>query len=310
MATEGVEPVNGTGPVSDEQLLTELANLGETKPTVEKVEAAPAKEAPTEEVEAKPDEEAPEEPAEDEEPDAETDKRFAPVRKYEQRVRAQLDEREKSIAAREEKHSSDIKALQDFQALAKRARYDLPAVLKALGVDEGMYEEASLQLYAASEKGKADPKYKAHVERSARERAQADEIAELRKRLDDQDKAKQEAAQRDEQQKHVTKYVDGIAKAATAKTAPVTMGLLQKRPEKTRRDLLRVAGELYGETGEQPTAVQVLKAYEAELAELGLAAPAATAKKPAPVAAKPDKPTGVRVTDEEILKEIASGNLS
>jgi hypothetical protein len=294
----------GEGSISDDQLASEIASLGAEK--APEVEAAPAVEAEAEE----PTEVEPEAHAEDAEPD-EDDPKVArgmeQVRRAEQRWRAEAERKEQELSARESKLAERLQAADRTDALIKRFRIDPVAAVKAMGLTDDQFEDLSLAFYADSPKGRTDPKYKARAEQTARERALAEETADLRRRLDEREKQEAEAKARAEEQKHVAKYVDGLAKAATAKTAPITASLLTKRPERTRRDLLRVAGELYAEHGEQPSPTAVLKAYEAELVELGITAPQVQATKAAPkAAAKPATPS-VRVTDDDLASEIASG---
>lgn len=296
--------------VTDEQLLAELQGLTETKPPA--VEPAEEVEAKSDEAEEPADENA-ETEADEEEVDEETDKRLAPVRKYEQRVRAEIARERAEIEKLRAVHAEDVKLVREFSDLKKRR--DIVGVAKLLGYKDSDFEDLSLAFYADSEKGKADPKYKAKVEQTAKERALQDRLDEMQKRLDERDQAEKKAREEAEQQKQVTAFVDNIAKAATAKAAPRVVSALKEFGEDARDDLLRMAGKLYRQTGTEPTAAQVVKAYEAYLAraaklggsnagvgDVGKKTPTVETKKPAT--------PGVRVSDDELARELASGNLS
>jgi hypothetical protein len=320
MGADAVEAVNGAatsaaGPVTDAEILAELATLGAEKPAekpAEKVEPeaeAKAVEPPVDDPEEQPETDDAE--TEDEDADPKAAKGLEQVRRAEQRWRAEQAKEREAFEKERAAHAEDVKLAREMKSM--RDKRDLVAIARAMGMSDREYAEAALALHAETEDGRKDPRYAAKVQQSAKERAQAQEIAELRERLDKQDAERREASERAETEKRVAKYVDGVAKAATPKLAPITASLLTKRPEKTRRDLLRVAGDLFGETGEQPTAADVIKAYESELRELGITAPQVAATKPVgkPAASKPAAATSSgRVTDDELLSELASGKFS
>jgi hypothetical protein len=327
MGADAVEAVNGTAtsaPVSDAELLAELASLGNAEKVAEKVEpeVEAASETSTEEqsdeaeqVEASAAETTEDdETSEDEVDDPKTAKGLDQVRRAEQRWRAEQAKEREAFEKERASHADDIKLAREMKAM--RDRKDLVGLARSMKLSDADFKELSIALFAETEDGRKDPRYSAKVAQSARERAQAEELAELRKRLDERDSKEREATERAEAEKQVTRYVDGIAKAATPKAAPIAASLLTKRPEKTRRDLLRVAGDLFRETGDQPTPAQVLKAYESELRELGITAPQVAATKAAPTkgattaGAKPATAANVRVTDDELLRELQSGKFS
>lgn len=326
-----VEAGTGTGDI-DAQLVAELtsgAHLGKpaeqtadegTAEQTETTEAAAATEATEEQVEASVEEqEAEVEETEDEDDlddvDEETDKRLAPVRKFEKRVRAQLEAERAKLEQERAQHAEDVKAVREFQDLRKRARYDLVSAIKALGVTEDMFEEASLQLYAATEKGRQDPRAKATAERSARERALQDRLDAMERREQERVEQERRAQQQAEEQKQVKAYTDSIAKAATPKLAPLATNALQAMPDEARADMLRIAGQLYAKTGETPKPSAVIKAYEAYLGKLakivgGKQAPPAPA---APTQAKqttstaaPQKPANDNgpISNDELAAEL------
>lgn len=235
--------------------------------------------------------------------DEETDKRLAPVRKFEKRVRAQLEAERAKLEQERSQHIEDVQAVREFQDLRKRARYDLVSAIKALGVTEDMFEEASLQLYAATEKGKQDPRAKATAERTARERALQDRLDEMQRRIEERDAQEKQAAQQAEEQRQVKTYTDSIAKAATPKLAPLAANALQVMPDDARADMLRIAGQLYGQTGETPKPATVIKAYEAYLQKLAKIV-GGQKQAPAPAPAKPAAAT----TTTPVAPQAANNN--
>ena len=245
--------------------------------------------------------------------DPETQKRLDAVRRAEKRSRDQLAAERAEIEKLRAEHADDVKALREFTTLKKRR--DIVGVARMLGYKDADFEDLSLAFYADSEKGKADPKYKAKVEQTAKERALQDRLDELQKRIDERDEAEKTAKAEAEQQKQITAYVDSVAKAATTKTAPRVASALKEFGDDAKDDLLRIAGKLYRQSGEQPKPSAVVKAYEAYLekaAKLGGAGAGVgdAGKKPksAP-AAKPATPSGKKLlSKEEILASLPDEN--
>lgn len=257
---------------------------------------------------------------EDEEPAG-----LAQVRKAEQRMRAKLDAERADLDKAKAAHAQDVNAVQEFRELAKRARYDRVGVLMALGVTQDQFADISREFWAHSEEGAKDPKLKDAIAKTAKERAQADEIAELRKRLDEKDASEKEAAQKSMNARRAEAYIDSIAKAATTKVSPLAAHFLAKSPERTKMRLGEIAMAMMDETGEKPSRREVLAAYEklraAELRELDLdpkqyskASPAAGAKgapaKGAKAANGKGKPAAAKsadddLSDDDLVKELS-----
>ncbi len=246
---------------------------------------------------------------EDEPSDPETQKRLDAVRRAEKRSRDALAAERAEIEKLRSEHADDVKALREFAALKKRR--DIVGVARMLGYGDSDFEDLSLAFYADSEAGKKDPKYKAKVEQTAKERALQDRLDELQKRIDERDEAEKTAKAEADQQKQVAAFVDTLAKHATTKIAPRVASALKEFGEDAREDLLRMAGKLYRQTGEEPKASAVVKAYEAYLekaAKLGGSGAGVGGAGKKPVAkAKPAAPSA-KLSKEEILASLPDEN--
>ena len=143
----------------------EDADKAESDGDAEDVDAeADADEGDEEADDADPDdEESDEDDDEDEEPAG-----LAQVRKAEQRMRAKLDAERAELEQAKAKHAEDVKAVQEFRDLAKRARYDRVGVLRALGVTPDQFADISREFWAHSEEGAKDPKLKDAIAKTAK----------------------------------------------------------------------------------------------------------------------------------------------
>lgn len=300
------------------------------------VEAAPVEAAPADEVEASEHVEAAEPVAEvaAEPADADTSKRLATVKAQEKRLREQIAKERAdaraALDAERKQFEADIapklKAAQDFETLAKRAKYDPAAVLEQLGLTDDDFELAARHLYARSKAGAADPKNRAAAEQAAREREAHDRIAAHEKKLADLEAklTAKEQAQAFESQRG--QYLDGALKAVANDNAPLLSKLASKAPAKARAELWQTAERLFDATGEFPDHEDVITAWEsqrrAELEDLGIdVVTSAKPVTPAP-AARPAKslgnshgaapansnaPKSPREMRDEVLREMERG---
>jgi hypothetical protein len=229
---------------------------------------------------------------EDEEVDPETAKRFQPVQREEKRARAALAAERREFEEERQRWRDESKdriaAVERFEKLKERARYDLAAVAKELGITEEEFEYHAERLYRLSPKGQKDPRNKQMTEQQMREREAADRIAKLEKQI--QEREAREAQERevaeqkkaadqylDEVQKQVGKIVDPKTKKAVA--TPLVAKMLKADPEWGRDKLRRTAARMIKETGEVPKASAVVleleKRERARLAKLGVDIPQA-----------------------------------
>lgn len=312
-----------SGPATNEQILAELVAMDAPAPAPDvEVPAAPVEAAPVD-ADSDPD---------DADDDADSDDDGAPVasdpksargldqvRRAEQRMRAEGAKDRADIERLRAEHAEDVKATRDFAELRKRARYDVPGALRALGVTDDMFEDATMQIYSETEKGKVDPRYRARVEQTTRERRLSDRQDESDRRMDARDKADADVVAKGALERSTNEYLDGITKSVAHKSAPLASYSLEVDAVETRKEIAEVAGALWSRTGERPKSSDVLKAYEAMLgartdramkiaAKRDGAGKPAAAVAPAKVAASaaPTVP-GSRFTDAEILAEIQSG---
>ncbi len=330
MAADQVEGANGATSPSDlrSQILSSIPD--DEAEVVEKTADDAEAEDPgeTEEAPAEQSEDEDSEPAEDtgeefvEDPDLaegtptdpKTAKGLDAVRKAERRHRERMESDRAELAADKQKHADGLARMSEFEALAKRAKYDPVAVFRALGVNEDDYATVAHALYAESKEGATDPKRKEAAARQLREREKEDKLTATEKRLADLE-TKLERKEREQAERvEVEQYVSEINAAAKAKL-PLAAKLIEKDPESANAGLM-AAYERLTKTIKAPKPAQVAAEYDrherARLTRLGIdpdtiakAAPAKTAKP----GAKPvvnGKPTNgaTRLTKEQILAGI------
>jgi hypothetical protein len=234
------------------------------------------------------DEEAEKKPAakekdDDQELDPATRRKLAVVQRAEKRHkeqvardRAELAADVKTVEARidavRKEWEPKIEAAQRFEAAQAKAKRDPVGLLLSMGFSSEEIEEASKQAYLYV-KGDKDPKTRAAAQRMQREREQGDDVATLRRELEELKKSsaaeKQQAtvAQKREQ------FTDQLVSAARAahqdaddKTAedaaPVVVRMLAKNPAKARAKLFAVADELGQASGEVPDPDEVIAELE------------------------------------------------
>lgn len=256
----------------------QAAKPAETKPLVSDASPDNAESSPSDEV----DDDASETPTPaksvEAKPDSETSKRLAAVQAAEKRSREKVAAERAEVAAERAaaaKERSELDAeraeLAAYRKAVERAKVDPVAALRAMGItDPADLEHAAKTSYAAA---KGDPANKEAAARAMREREHADELATLRKRLDDRDSADKQRTETEHVQRETAKYVSDL-KAAVGDDSPIARHFLAKSPAKTEAALRRTAYELSQETGDIPDHADVLARYEqtrrAELEELGI----------------------------------------
>lgn len=209
--------------------------------------------------------------------DPDLQKRLDVVQKAEKRAREAVAAERATFAKEREAFEVERKEwkerLDRFDSLAKRAKYDLASVALELGLTEDDFEPQARDLYAKSKKGAADPKNRAAAAQSAREREQADRIAQLEAKFEARDKADAEREQQASVQRGVSAFVEGAVKAV-GDDAPLVKALLAKNPAKARQTIGQAALYLLDQTGETPEFGDVIAEIEkfrrAELEELGI----------------------------------------
>lgn len=221
--------------------------------------------------------------------DPETAKRVATINASEKRSRdkiaaerKELEERAKAI---ETEWSPRAKAAQDFEALkakAAKARSNpahLVELFSALGYGDEHFAPTAQALYALSKAGQADPAHKAHAEKLLRDRESVDDVAALRREIQE---LKQGLTQKDQQtefQRLQGDFLDGTVKAI-GETAPTVKAMASKgkNQQKLRDALWRHTVELtHEQDGEAPDFAAVVARYQTELDEMGVPRPSAQA---------------------------------
>lgn len=222
-------------------------------------------------------------------PDAETAKRLTQIQQAEERSRRKIADERKSrdteLAQREAELAPRAKRADDFDALlakAAKARSNpalLVDVFRALGFGDDHLEPVARSLYSLSKAGQADPAHRAQAERLLRDREVADDTTSLRREITE---LKQHLATRDQQtefQQLQAGYLDNAVKAI-GDAAPTLRAMAAKNPAKLRAQLWRHTEELTREQeGDVPDFAAVVDRYQAELDDMGVPRPAASAPK-------------------------------
>lgn len=267
MADEQVE-VAAPGPISRDALISQLDGLDEDAPA----EAAPAETdedegADAEEVEAAGDvsdadaeddsEESDEESDEEKPDDPKTQKGLDAVRRAEKRYREQMAADRAEFAREQAKHADRIARLDEYESLAKRAKYDPIPVLKALGLTEDDFEMAAHAIFAESKAGAADPARKASAAVRLREREKEDKLTAAEKRMEALE-AKMEADKLErENAAHAERYIGEINAAAKTKF-PLVAHMMTATPEDIADGLSAAFDRLKAKTGQEPKPSEVV----------------------------------------------------
>ncbi len=305
---EAVAPTNGVSTLAAQRAAT-LAALeanehvekpaapvveksAEVEPEAEDTDSdAPVDEGPAPAVEEDDEDEEeakaePEKPAE--KPDPDLTKRLAQVQKAERRARETIAkeradakaELEQAKAHIEREWGPRVQAAQEFEALKKRAKYEPDAVLRSLGLDDAGLEAAARVIFSDTEAGKKNPQYREQALKLQREREQADKLAANEKQIAEMRAERAAEKQAAELAHHKTLYLDDAIK--TGAEAPLLKQLHAKSPAKARAQLWTASEQLFGETGEMPTADEAVERFEKNrreyLEEMDIEVPKAAAK--------------------------------
>jgi hypothetical protein len=262
--------------------------------------------------------------------DPAAEKRMAVAQKEEQRRKAAIakeraeaqaaaDKRQADLDKREAEIAARAKALEDFDRLRERARYEPDAVLQNLGLAPDDLVAAASKLMLHDPKYANDPKAKEAVARMMRERESrtavektGGKVAELEAKLEATLKKLEERDSHQQGEAVVSAFLDDIedslgddhpitARALTAARAkasdrsiPVAERREAQQSHKAIRDEFRaVATELYRRDNVEPEPHEVAAEVEArrvaELRKWGVD-PAALAQQPAAAPKKPAAP--------------------
>lgn len=228
----------------------------------------PADEALPEDLE---DDEPADEPDEDEAIAAAADKdpalkaRLDAVRRTEERTRARLtNERQTFERERQQfvtERGAALQRLQQFDQLAARAKYDLPSVVRALGIEPADYEYHAQSLMAHSPKFAADEKYRQTADKAMREREAADKAVANERKLADLESKLEAKEQQAAAERELDTYFSRAMRKATDAT-PITAALIKSSPKAARQALLVTTHELAQKLGRLPASAELLAAHE------------------------------------------------
>lgn len=280
-------------------------------------ETAEAADPPAEDDEpaADPEDEDPEddEPAEDPDDDpaiaaaADQDPalkaRLDAVRRTEERQRQRLAGERQAFERDRQQFATErgqaLQRLQQFDQLAARAKYDLPSVVRALGIEPADFEYHAQSLMAHSPKFADKKEYAETANRAMREREAADQAAtNARKLADLESKLEAKEQQAAGERELDTLFARTMRKATEA--TPITQALVKSSPRAAREALTITAYELSQKLGRLPKSAELIAAQEKKetraLALRGIkpaAKPAVTSATPA-AGAKPAPGAGAK----------------
>lgn len=289
-AKGGAIPIDGDPAYDRNSLAAELEAMDaseEATPAKESIKAEesddgeePKEKAPPEKEPAAEEEDGDDKPIPDEsededeeKPDPGLAKRLAAISRQEKRAKEMLARERAEIERAKADLAPRLKALEEFDQLAKRAKYDPVALFRHFGISDEDFDGISRELYAASKAGQADPKLRAASQRSLRERELAEKVERLEKAAQEREQRDQERERQAAVQREVHEYVEETAKLVSD-DAPLVRTMLEKNPRRAREQLAEAAHYLYQKHGEIPDKRDVVKALEefrrAELEEAGI----------------------------------------
>lgn len=294
------DSIEATGAPADlrAQIIAEMSSAKPEAP-VEATEAAPVEDAPVEEVEAAadaagPDEDSPEVEADDLEDtdddedtslksdDPETQKRLDAVRRAEKRMREKASQRDAEFEARQKEWQAKVDRVAEIETLAKRAKYDPAAVLRAFGLTDDDMEIAAHAIFAESPAAQKDPNRKAAAQSRLREREKEDKLSATEKRLQELEQRLETQAAQQRAQAEAAAYIEQLN--ATSAKYPLVAHLLKVDTNDTHDQLVATYNALQGQLKRAPKPAEVIAAYDkrerARLQRLGID-PAAIVKTPA-----------------------------
>lgn len=197
----------------------------------------------------------------DEEPaDPKVAKGLDQVRRAEKHARAKLDADRHAFEAEREQHKAELESLAEFRTLAKRAKYDPAAVLRALGLTEDDFEMVGQAIYADSKAAQANPAHKAAAAARLAQREKDDKQASLEKQLEE---IRSELKQRDSraaEQAAMQSYLSDLN--AQIDASPLIKHLEKADPAAVNDGLVATGNRLIAQGKGQPTPKQVVAAYE------------------------------------------------
>lgn len=191
--------------------------------------------------------------------------RLDAVRRTEERQRQRLTAERQTLERERQQFTTErgaaLQRIQQFDQLAARAKYDLPSVVRALGIEPADYEYHAQSLMAHSPKFAADEKYRGAAEKAMRERELADKAAANEKKLADlESKIEAKEAQAAADREVDTLFARTMRRATEA--TPITQALVKSSPKAARAALTITAYELGQKLGRLPKSAELLAAHE------------------------------------------------
>lgn len=173
--------------------------------------------------------------------------RLDAVRRTEERQRARLaNERQAFEGERQQfitERGAALQRLQQFDQLVARAKYDLPSVVRALGIEPADFEYHAQQLVSHSPKFANDEKYRGAAEKAMREREAADRAAANERKLAELESKLEAKEQQAAADREVDTYFARSMRKVTDAT-PITQQFIKNAPKAARAALMVTANEL------------------------------------------------------------------
>jgi hypothetical protein len=226
----------------------------------------------------------------DEKKDPDLAKRMARVQKAERRSKEQLEQLKKSFEAERDAFVAEwtpkVAKAEKLQRLAAGGAHNVVEILAELGIGEDDLDLASQLTFAHSKKAASDPKegakYKEYAARTKREREMANELADVKKKLEEREQRETSSAEEQRQIADGMAYLEKVSRTAKklADKYPLAAKLAAKGGKLATREFGMLAMELTGRDGVRPSRERLLRVYEKRKArelkvlELGGAAPA------------------------------------
>jgi hypothetical protein len=277
VAGESVEAVVPSAPLSAsdlrEQILAKLDEPAEeaeskTAEVDEDAEEAESEEAETVEAASDDDDDSDEESTDEDDDDSDEEvakdpkaqKGLDAVRRAEKRHREKMDADRAEFTAEKAKHAEALGKIAEFEQLARRAKYDPGAVLRALGLADDDFAAVAQAIYAESKEGAAEPARKAAATKLLREREQSDKLSATEKRLQEIEQRIEAKERQAAEAREVEQFVSEVTSAAKAKH-PLAAHFLAKDPEAANDGIVAAYARL-AKDGKTPKPADVVAEFD------------------------------------------------
>jgi hypothetical protein len=220
-------------------------------------------------------EETPKTEPESKKPDPQVLKRLEQLNRQEQRNKAAASVRMQEIQRREAELEQRTAAVQRFDVIKERAKFDPVGVLSELIGEASAedYDAIAQQFFAVGSAGAKDPRIRAKAAEVMQGRQTHSETQRLKREIDEM-RAERE---RERNELQLERYKTGLAsraQKAISDKAPIMRALFASDPDEARELIYAVANDMYQTTGEEPDVGDVIASLEqwkrSELKKFGI----------------------------------------